>query len=446
MTRIWLLVALLGGSAAASAQSSLETRTGRLEELKAQLLELEGRVDAYSPAISETALELGNLYVELGFYDAALQSFERAIGVAKINRGIYSPDLVPLYELMFSTRVQAGQVDEAMALVDHLQWLAETGFDPADPAVAPVLERLALIHLAAAEQAIDSQPLAHLQKSFDNARRAAELAADDDSQLAALQIGSLTGSRLLALLDDVERDFRFNRSSNTSTLCALIDSPSIEAVCGRPPATTTAFTTTLATSNLLYCAQTSISTNAFGEREGYNFDQVTSYISRCQNGFEDQVGDINQRLRDETGRLEEIEEVLAGADFALLRGDREVAERRYLRALEVALSAGTELPSAIQPIRTGDFITGVPDLRRSESTTGTATLTLDISARGHASDVELVLAEETGISAEQLDQISRRIRSTLFRPGITSDGLVEISAASCTWDIGLDRCVQPSAH
>ena len=105
---------------AAADQQRLAELTRQKRQLVLRLEELQSEEGIYSPVLSELYSDLGALSTELGDYDDAVEQYNQALQIARINTGLYSEEQIPLLHALIDSQMRR----EDWQRVDNLAHLS----------------------------------------------------------------------------------------------------------------------------------------------------------------------------------------------------------------------------------------------------------------------------------------------------------------------------------
>ena len=98
---------------------------------------------AWDRALVEELFALGLLQQQQGDHDAAVETFDRAIHVNRINDGLHSLQQIPHVERILDSYVALKDWENADLYNNYLFFIQRKAFGPNDPRIIPVLDRLA---------------------------------------------------------------------------------------------------------------------------------------------------------------------------------------------------------------------------------------------------------------------------------------------------------------
>lgn len=124
-------------------------------EASLQTLESNG---AWDDSLAQELLSLGAVQQRLGEHLQAIETFDRATHLTRVNRGLYSLQQMPAVESRIASFLALGDWEEADRLQQYAFHVHTRALESDDPALIPALERLASWHLTAFFRALDEFP------------------------------------------------------------------------------------------------------------------------------------------------------------------------------------------------------------------------------------------------------------------------------------------------
>lgn len=110
---------------------------------------IESRGGAYAYDLVPELIGLGMRQKEAGEYPESNKTFLRAFYITRMYKGLYSPDQIPLVEMLIEINSAAGKWKTVADEFDLLYWLSRRGYGEDDPRQLPVLKRLRQWHINA---------------------------------------------------------------------------------------------------------------------------------------------------------------------------------------------------------------------------------------------------------------------------------------------------------
>ncbi len=115
---------------------------GQIDELEINIENIEAEEGAWGAGLSEQLAGLGKAYQLRGEHDEAIDAFERAIHVNRINNGLYDLSQVNLIEDLLDSLMVTGQWEEVHERQQYLYWIHRRNYGENDPRMLPVIDRL----------------------------------------------------------------------------------------------------------------------------------------------------------------------------------------------------------------------------------------------------------------------------------------------------------------
>lgn len=147
-----------------------------LERSRSVLYELEEFVDQTDPRLLEPLDQLANTLMALNQYDEAHAVLDRAMQVARINEGLYTPSQLPYLRKKIENYANRGDWESAQNLIDHLYWLYRTKTEHADGSLVEGLLHLSDIHLRGVSEDERSRQSYHFYNAAIHSRSALNVA------------------------------------------------------------------------------------------------------------------------------------------------------------------------------------------------------------------------------------------------------------------------------
>lgn len=166
---IWVAAAAGGGGAAAAADAGAAAPAELAQSLshyRSAVAQIESETGPYAATLAEPLWGLGRLLQQRGDHTAAASVFERAMHLTRINQGLYSSDQIPLLKAAIEANMAAGrwgQVDNGFA---RLQWLYQRALAREEPLdYVAGLKKTANWHLAVVNFERAAQRRGRLEKA-----------------------------------------------------------------------------------------------------------------------------------------------------------------------------------------------------------------------------------------------------------------------------------------
>lgn len=116
--------------------------TSRLESFEQEIARIEMEQGAWGVGLSEQLAGLGESYQQRGRHREAIEIFDRAIHVSRINNGLYDLNQVPLVENLVESLIARGEWEQVHDRNSYLYWLHKRNYGEQDPRMLPVIDKL----------------------------------------------------------------------------------------------------------------------------------------------------------------------------------------------------------------------------------------------------------------------------------------------------------------
>ena len=124
--------------------------------------ELESSGGVYDTRLSEVLSGLGNTYQASGRHAEAIDLFERALHINRVNDGLYSLSQVAMLEKLIESNTALKDWQALDRNYHNLYWINQRHYGENSPDLLPVIERLGRWHLLAYEKAPGAESFSHL--------------------------------------------------------------------------------------------------------------------------------------------------------------------------------------------------------------------------------------------------------------------------------------------
>ena len=186
-------------------QQRLAELTRQRELLQQRLGELQSEEGIYSPALSELYSDLGALSTDLGDLDDAVEQYNQALQIARINTGLYSEQQIPLLHALIDSQLRREdwqKVDDLAHLSLHMH---ERLYSQQDPLYLAAAEDFGKWKLRMVTENLLNMGL---QRRLDTARelsqfyaRLLEVKSEQDEEGLLVTTQALSASWQLSLLE-----------------------------------------------------------------------------------------------------------------------------------------------------------------------------------------------------------------------------------------------------
>lgn len=123
--------------------------------------ELETRGGVYDSQLSEVLVGLGGLYQGAGMYQEAVNLFERAYHIARVNSGLYALEQLAILEKLIESNRKLKNWQAVDQNYHNLLWISKRHYGDNSTELLSLIERVGRWHLQARELLDDSEAFAH---------------------------------------------------------------------------------------------------------------------------------------------------------------------------------------------------------------------------------------------------------------------------------------------
>lgn len=124
-----------------------------------RIAELEATQGSFAPGLVQEYLDLGRRYQSLGRHDAAIEAFEDAEHVSRINDGLVNATLFPIIEASLESHLARGELFEFGQKQQTLYELARAHYGPGSAELVPLLVRLGDWQVTSFRRSLQRQPV-----------------------------------------------------------------------------------------------------------------------------------------------------------------------------------------------------------------------------------------------------------------------------------------------
>ena len=114
-----------------------------VEQYLQVITETEAQEGPFDTGLFEYYLDLGLAYQDQGLHEEAIEAFEKAEYISRINNGLYSPDQFPVVERMIESYIATGDLLTANSKQQYLLYLNTQFYGEDSLEVVPALDYLA---------------------------------------------------------------------------------------------------------------------------------------------------------------------------------------------------------------------------------------------------------------------------------------------------------------
>jgi len=348
-----------------------------------ELIRLRGPVDF---RLAEQWTALGFAQQTTGKHRDAIVSFESALHIERVHKGLHHPDQTSLLERLIESNRALGAWPAVAQNHKLLQFINERGRIAGSPAQMRTVKQLALWHLEASKLPTGISPFSHLSSAKELVQEALKPMDVKDSDSA------LTSIELLDLLAAIS----FRIAQHMSTWIG-------EPIHGVTQETIVA-SSDMDASDLIF-------------RQNFIISNYTGGRAALERAREIAVA---QNIKSAQARAEQHL-----GDWHLLFNRRQTAAKHYQTAARLAGEAGINLFE--HPSRLPDFVGGSETYRspaHNEGHVDYVQTRFDIDRKGRAKNVRILEVYPTGRTGMEHD-VREQLRKTRFRPRYESGRPVE---------------------
>jgi len=366
---------------------AFQRRMEAIDDYNTNIANIEFQGGAWDSDLVEQLRTLGNLQQQQGDHASAVEIFERAMHVNRVNAGLHNLEQVPLIEEMIESYLAMGDWENADLYYNYFYYVQQRAYGPSDPRIIPVLDELAKWHLQAFNIGFGENlglRLSYAQILFSAAARMVNVHfGRSDERFVELQ-RSIANSAYLV--------------KTNGTLMTALDTPAVRS------------------SQSLLLAQ-------LNERDQ---PRIRGFVTG-----ERALLEIVSFFKNQPGSEVQYAEALAQVgDWYLIDERRSAAGEYYTQAWEIldALEDGAEqqqrLFGRVIPIPTfagpSEELIATMSAGAGSNQAGAlrhdyADLVFDVTENGLVRNIR-VISEETEENSSQFNRIRRLVRSSYFRP------------------------------
>lgn len=124
-------------------------RSESIRQYNAIVAGIEASGGAWDRGLSEELISLGELQQQQGDHLQAIETFDRAIHVNRINSGLHTLEQIPVIEQLIQSHLVMGDWEQADIYNNYLFYVQQKAFGQNDPRLIPVLDKLATWNIQA---------------------------------------------------------------------------------------------------------------------------------------------------------------------------------------------------------------------------------------------------------------------------------------------------------
>lgn len=352
---------------------------------------IEGSGGAWDQGLVQELTAMGSLLQQQGAHGEAIDVYERAVHLNRINSGLNTVEQVPFIEQMISSYVSLGNWEQVDLYNDYLFYIQQKAYGFQDPRIIPVLENMATWHVQAFRIGYGDMLGLRLSTS--------QMFFDAAAKLVGVHFGKQDERYISNLRKSANSAYLATRNSG---LMAELDRPDIRN------------------------RQQTL-------RQQLN-NRVRSSLPRSYDSGEEALQEIINYHRELGDFPYDLAEAITNlGDWYLLFGQRHAAQEQYTAAWEfLAVTENAEelrgrlfgqvipLPAFFRSVESISVPLAESEDDPSGLNSDLADFMFDVSSTGMVRNISM-LTEETEENAAQLSKLRRTVRNSVFRP-IMRDG------------------------
>ena len=352
-------------------------------------IELDG--GAWNQALIEELATLGVLQQQQGNHAEAIEIFDRAIHVNRINSGLHTLEQIANIERMIDSYLALGDWAQADTYFDYLFYIQQRAYGPNDPRMIPVLDRLATWNIQAFNIGYGEALGFRLNSAQIMQTAAATMVSvhfgDDDERYISYR-RNLANSAFLAsrhpelIAQSQQQDYR----NAEDILLSKLDAGGLEQIHGFQAGE-------LALREIV---------SYYAKQEAAQFELASALAD---------LGDwylMFERRRDAENLYIEAWEILQQSDHS-----NEWIQQLFGQVVPIPTFGNAVANLLTQPITTSDGKT---------VNYSYADVVFDVMVSGTTRNIE-ILTEATAVNSSLLSRLQREIRGAYFRPRIENGQL-----------------------
>lgn len=183
-----------------------------LQQYQDTISKLESEQGAYHPALRQALLALGLWHRDQGDNLQAVEAFEKALHIAKVNAGLHDPAQVEIVELLIDSYSQLQDWRGLDKNLNYLLWLSRRNYNNDDDRLVAIIERVARWYMQAYQLYSGGEAVSSLVKADDLYDEAARIIEKQYGQHAKQLINVLHATATInyQIASDVDDVFRMS--------------------------------------------------------------------------------------------------------------------------------------------------------------------------------------------------------------------------------------------
>lgn len=127
-------------TAAEATTAATAQREQSIARYERQIREREAEHGVYDPATGEYLLSVGLVHQQEGNHSEAVQAFNRALQIKRVNEGLHGAGQVIILEQLLKSNIAAAAWEEVDRNYHQLLWVHKRNYDLGDPRLLPVID------------------------------------------------------------------------------------------------------------------------------------------------------------------------------------------------------------------------------------------------------------------------------------------------------------------
>lgn len=124
-------------------------RSESIRQYSSTVADIEASGGVWDRSLAEELMSLGSLQQQQGNHPEAVETFDRAIHINRINAGLHTLEQIPAIEQLIQSHLVMGNWEEADIYNNYLFYVQQKAFGRNDPRLIPVLDKLATWNIQA---------------------------------------------------------------------------------------------------------------------------------------------------------------------------------------------------------------------------------------------------------------------------------------------------------
>ncbi len=187
-------------------QLDQELADSSLAQFQESILQFEIEGGVYDFRLSELYLSLGNTHQQLGEYQLAIDAYNEALQLSRINDGLFTEDQLPIVEVLVESYLNLGDIASANLNQEYLLYIKQKIYGAGNPIILAELLEYADWNLHASGLSLGYRPnlqYLHFRTESFNEQNYSQSETTEDSLAAA----AFAYTQALIMQHDLETEF-----------------------------------------------------------------------------------------------------------------------------------------------------------------------------------------------------------------------------------------------